>query len=147
MWISQFPFGSSPPPVLEENLSGLLLLLLLLLHPFNGLFSRTTCVRQHQKGKPFWILLEQEIMGGTGIWRLVERGFSWAGYQTMSVEGMKGTQSSNHNQWPGFILSSSTTGFLVEWALLPLLSDTSSIMNRHTHTHNRFTALFLEQPG
>jgi len=33
------------------------------LHPFNGLFSRTTLVRQHQKGKPFWILLEQEMMG------------------------------------------------------------------------------------
>jgi len=25
--------------------------------------SRTTSVRQHQKGKPFWILLEQEKMG------------------------------------------------------------------------------------
>ena len=36
---------------------------LLLLHPFNGLFSRTTWVSQHQKGKPFWILLEQEMMG------------------------------------------------------------------------------------
>jgi len=32
-------------------------------HPFNGLFSRTTWVSQHQKGKPFWILLEQETMG------------------------------------------------------------------------------------
>jgi len=39
------------------------LLLLLLLHPFNGLFSRTTWVGRHQKGKPFWILLEQEMMG------------------------------------------------------------------------------------
>ena len=38
-----------------------LLLLLLLLHPFNGLF-RTTWVSRHQKGKPFWILLEQEMM-------------------------------------------------------------------------------------
>jgi len=36
---------------------------LLLLHPFNGLFSRTTWVGWHQKGKPFWILLEQEMMG------------------------------------------------------------------------------------
>ena len=35
----------------------------LLLHPFNGLFSRTTWVSQHQKGTPFWILLEQEILG------------------------------------------------------------------------------------
>ena len=33
------------------------------LHPFNSLFSRTTWVRRHQKGKPFWILLEQEMMG------------------------------------------------------------------------------------
>jgi len=36
-------------------------------HPFNGLFSRTTWVSQHHKGKPFWILLEQEMMGGSGI--------------------------------------------------------------------------------
>ena len=34
-----------------------------LLHPFNGLFSRTTWASWHQKGKPFWILLEQEMMG------------------------------------------------------------------------------------
>ena len=37
--------------------------ILLLLHPFNGLFSGTTWVSQHKKGKPFWILLEQEMMG------------------------------------------------------------------------------------
>ena len=37
--------------------------LLLLLHPFNGLSSRTTWVNRHRKGKPFWILLEQEMMG------------------------------------------------------------------------------------
>jgi len=41
----------------------LLLLLLLLLHPFTGLFSRTSWVGHHQKGKPFWILLDQEMMG------------------------------------------------------------------------------------
>ena len=34
-----------------------------LLHPFNGFFSRTTLISCHQKGKPFWILLEQEMMG------------------------------------------------------------------------------------
>jgi len=33
-----------------------------LLHPFNGLFSRTTWVSRHQKVKPFWILLQQEIV-------------------------------------------------------------------------------------
>jgi len=32
-------------------------------HPFNNLFSRTTWVSWHQKGKPFWFLLEQEMMG------------------------------------------------------------------------------------
>ena len=41
----------------------LLILLLLLLQLFNGLFSRTTWVSLHQKGKPFWILLRQEMMG------------------------------------------------------------------------------------
>ena len=40
-----------------------ILLLLLLLHPFSGLFPRTTWVSRYQKGKPFWILLEQEMMG------------------------------------------------------------------------------------
>jgi len=42
------------------------LLLLLpppLLHLFNGLFSRSTWVSRHHKGKPFGILLEQETMG------------------------------------------------------------------------------------
>jgi len=41
------------------------LIMLLLLHyiHFNGLFSRKTWVSRHQKGKPFWILLEQEMMG------------------------------------------------------------------------------------
>jgi len=34
----------------------------LLLHLFSGVFSSTTWVSQHQKGKPFWILLEQEMM-------------------------------------------------------------------------------------
>jgi len=34
----------------------------LLLHLFNGLFSRTTWVSWHLKGRRFWILLEQEMM-------------------------------------------------------------------------------------
>jgi len=37
--------------------------LLLLLRLFNGLFSRITWLIRHQIGKPFWILLEQEMMG------------------------------------------------------------------------------------
>jgi len=32
-------------------------------HTFNGHFSRTTWVSRHQKGKLFWILLKQEMMG------------------------------------------------------------------------------------
>jgi len=32
-------------------------------HPFNSLFSRTTWVSRQQKGKPFWILIKQEMMG------------------------------------------------------------------------------------
>jgi len=34
-----------------------------LLQPFNGLFSSTTWVSRHQKGKLFWILMKQEMMG------------------------------------------------------------------------------------
>ena len=54
----------NPRQRLDSSISQslLLLLLLLLLRPFNGLFSRTTWVSQHQKGKPFWILLEQETI-------------------------------------------------------------------------------------
>jgi len=37
--------------------------LMQLLHPFNGLLSRTTWVSRHQKGKPFWILLEMTLNG------------------------------------------------------------------------------------
>ena len=36
------------------------------LHPFHGLFSRTAWVSQHQKGKPFWILLEQQMVASAG---------------------------------------------------------------------------------
>jgi len=32
-------------------------------HMFNDLFSKITWVSRHQKGKPFWILLKQEMMG------------------------------------------------------------------------------------
>jgi len=49
--------------MVTNNKAWLLLPLLLLLHPFNSLFSRTTWVSRHQRGKPFWILLKQEMMG------------------------------------------------------------------------------------
>ena len=32
-----------------------------ILHPFNGPFSRTIWISLHQKGKPFWILMKQEM--------------------------------------------------------------------------------------
>jgi len=40
------------------------------IHTFNGVFSRTTWVSRHQKGKQFWILLKQEMMG----WQWHQRG-------------------------------------------------------------------------
>jgi len=49
--------------VLVFTLMNLLLRTTITLHPFNGLFSRITWVSWHQKGKPFWILQKQEIMG------------------------------------------------------------------------------------
>jgi len=35
----------------------------ILLYLFNYLFSTTNWVSWHQKGKPFWILMKQEMMG------------------------------------------------------------------------------------
>jgi len=52
--------GKSNPPMWRKSRPELLLLLL---HPFNSLFSRTIWVGWHQKDNPFWILLEQEMMG------------------------------------------------------------------------------------
>jgi len=37
--------------------------LLLLLHPFNSLFFQDNMGKSDQKGKPFWVLLEIEVMG------------------------------------------------------------------------------------
>jgi len=36
-------------------------------HQFNGPFSGTILVSRYQKGKPIWILLEQETVSGNGI--------------------------------------------------------------------------------
>jgi len=64
--VSVITYSTTIDP-LNNRTSILLLLLLLLLHPFNGLFSSTIWVSRHQKGKPFWILMMQEIMGGSDI--------------------------------------------------------------------------------
>jgi len=50
----------------------LLLLLLLLLHPFNGLFSRTTWVSRYQKGKTSLDLNEALVDGVLG-WQWHQR--------------------------------------------------------------------------
>jgi len=42
--------------------------LLLPLHPINGLFSRTTWVSRHQKGKTNLDLLEEETLGDFTFW-------------------------------------------------------------------------------
>jgi len=39
------------------------LMILLLLQLLNGHFSRTSWISWHQKGKPFWILTKQEMVG------------------------------------------------------------------------------------
>jgi len=50
--------------VLSVRTCKIKLVLLLYLHPFNGLFQDNPCwVSRHQKGKPFWILMKQEVMG------------------------------------------------------------------------------------
>jgi len=45
-------------------------------------FSRTTCVSQHQKGKPVWILLKEEMIGFSGISRTICKSFAPHSRQT-----------------------------------------------------------------
>jgi len=60
--------------------------LLLLLHLFNGLFSRTTLVGRHQKGKPFWIYWSKRWWGGSGIsWTICKPFAPSCRQMTMSV--------------------------------------------------------------
>jgi len=56
-----------------------------LLHQFNRHFSRTTWVSRHWKGKPFWILLEQEMTG-----------WQWHQLDHMQII-CTSTQTDNHN--------------------------------------------------
>jgi len=60
-------------------------------------------------------------------WAVLRAGFP-SSHRTTSIKALKVTQSTNSNQWPGLILSSSTTGLLMEEALLPLyrLSNAST---------------------
>jgi len=69
---------------------------------------------------PPWILLFhlfwKEDMWISGMWFL--QGTCPSCHPTMSVKALKGTQSTNPNQWPGLILSSFTAGVPIEGALL-----------------------------
>ena len=70
---------------------------LLPLHLFNSLFSRTNCVSRHQKGKPFWILLEQEMTA----WQIttpIPRHPVLTG-RTPFLPPNKQRQSTEGNQW------------------------------------------------
>jgi len=62
-WLGPWRFVTVVRSAVYKSYYLLTYLLLLELHLFNGLFSRTTWVSRHQKGNPFWILLEQEMMG------------------------------------------------------------------------------------
>jgi len=66
----QIPIGQ--PFILPYRCCLMLLLRLLLLHPFNGLFSRTTWVSRHQKGKTSEDLNEARDYGVWGC-----SGISW----------------------------------------------------------------------
>jgi len=57
-------------------------------------------------------------------------------HPAISVKALKGTQSTDSNQWSGLILSSFTTGLLMEGVLLPLrqLCDISNFYVCQTRT-------------
>jgi len=52
---------------------------------------------------------------------------------TNSVKALKETQSIDHNQWPGFNVSSSTTGLPMEEELVPSRQLTDATTNTYTH--------------
>jgi len=52
-----------PGQIPQSRKTVVVVVVVVVLQPFNGLFSRTTWVSWHQKGKPFWILMKQEMMG------------------------------------------------------------------------------------
>jgi len=60
------------PWTIEHLEKGLLLLLLPVLHPFNGLFSRTTWVSRYQKGKTSLDLNEARDDGVSGWWHKLD---------------------------------------------------------------------------
>jgi len=107
----------------------LLLLLLLLLRPFNGLFSRTIWARWHEKGKPFWFLLAQEMMGWQ--WHQLDVCKSFASRSTQTTTPVP----HSHNS------------VFYRLDALPAAQPTVSKHWRHichrsytTYHHNRFTA-------
>jgi len=59
-------------------------------------FSRTTWVSRHQKGKPFWILLKQEMMG----WQWHQLGHMQIICTTLKTDNHASTPSLNF-LWAG----------------------------------------------
>jgi len=54
-------------------------------------------------------------------------------HPTISVKALKGTQSTNPIQWPGLILSSSSTRLLTEWVMLLSCRLSDAISNLFQH--------------
>jgi len=82
----------------EQILSREMLLLLL---PFNGCFPGEPRSAASPSGTPSPLVWKKPL----GINR---KGFLWARYPschpTISVKTLKGTESTNHSQWPGLIM-------------------------------------------
>jgi len=65
---------------------------------FNGHFSMTTWVTWHQKCKPFWIFLKQEMMGGSGISWTIRKSFAPHSRQKKMSDGYwRGYASTHHS--------------------------------------------------
>jgi len=72
----------------------------LLLHPHNGLFSRTTWISQHQKGKTNLDLLEQETVSGCGIsWAICKSAHHLSQITTQFFTGQMPFLSPNQQHW------------------------------------------------
>jgi len=112
---------------------------------FNGRFSRWTWISRFPLGSSSSICSGIEPLGS------VEYGWCRSCHSTISVKALKRTQSTDPNQWPGLILSSSTTRLLMERTLPLYLIYTHNITDTSMNIHHEencqlFHAQFLWSP-
>jgi len=91
-------------------------------YTFNGLFSMTTQLNRHQKHKPFWILLKQEMMGNSGISWTIRKSFAPHSRQITTPLSHHSSCHLNNKSYP-LTLGLHHHNYLHLWILFQLLDS------------------------